>query len=383
MDQISKNVIQQLIDYQKQPCISIYISGQQPSGANVEKMRIKYKNTLADAEKKLEKDWDFSRRDIEEFLQEAEKLTGERPFWQQQRKGLAVFIGPDFFEYYRIPVAIKKQVDVNRQFNLMGIIAEYFSEEQYFVLALSKKESQFYQVSKNSIEKISVEGMPETQEEFSKGVQIEEGPRYKSQTGAGSGQSNFHGEDIGDDVFADLMQKYFRKINKAIKKYAGENTRPLILMCVENIFPAYQDINTYPQLIDDFVKGNPDKVPVDKIKKLSQEKMKNYFDQQISEKIEQYQEIKNSEKSSSDLEEIVIASFFGKVDRLFIKKDSRQPGKYDTEENEVILADDESKEHYDLYNFAAGKAFSTGAEIQILPEEKMPDNAEIAAIFRF
>jgi len=389
MEQINKNEIQKLIDYQKQPCISIYIKGQQPSGAIVDKMRIKYKNLLADAERKLQEDWDFNRRESKKILQEAEKLTGELSFWQHQSKGMALFIGPGFLEYFKVSVDINKQLYINRDFNIIGILEEYFDDKQYLVLVLSKKSCQFYHVSKNNIDKIDVPGMPKTREEFIEGVKIEDEPRYTSHatghaSGTGSGQKAiFHGEEMGDDVYDDLMQKYFKKINEAIEKYVVKTTKPLILMCVENIFPAYQEISTYPQLVNDFVKGNYDNVTADKIKKLSQEKVDNFFEEQMSEKITEYHKRKNTEKSSSDLKEIVISSFLGKVDQLFIKKESSQPGKYNTEENEVVLANNYSKEYYDLYNFAAKKAFSTGAEIHFFPEEKMPDNTDIAAIFRF
>jgi hypothetical protein len=219
MEQINKNEIQKLIHYQKQPCISIYIKGQQPSGAIVDKMKIKYKNSLAEAARKLQEDWDLSSRESKKILQEAEKLTGELSFWQQQSKGLVFFIGPDFFEYYKVPVDINKQLYINRDFNIIGILAEYFDDKQYFVLALSKKSCQFYQVSKNNIDKIDVLGMPKTREEVIEGVKIEDEPRYTSHDtvhapGTGSGQKAiFHGEEIGDDVYDDLMQKYFKKVN--------------------------------------------------------------------------------------------------------------------------------------------------------------------------
>ena len=383
MDEITEKDIQQLINFEDQPCISLYMNTRKDAGKEVEKMRIQYKNLLSKAEKMLKEKWNYDERKTDKILSEAQSLTGERTFWQHQNRGLAVFLGPDFFTYYRIPRSVHEGAYVSRYFNIIDIIPEFQNKDRYYVLALSRKQNQLYQATRDSIELLEIDDLPESIDAVESGVKIEDDPKYRSQSSGGSGQQAvFHGESAGDVDHPEKI-RYIKQINNAISKFLQKEQSPLILMCVQDLFGLYRDLNTYPNFIDDFVKGNPDKLQPEEIHAGSWNKMEDFFQEQSRTIIEKYNNLINSEKTSSEIKDIVSAAVFGKIDKLLIKKGAGQPGKYDSEKNEVFLSNELNADCYDLYNFSAIRCLNTGSEIHVLSEEMMPENTEIAALYRF
>ena len=383
MDNITKKDINKLINYDKEPCLSFSINTRKDAG-DVKKMNIKYKNLLAKAEKMLENDWGFNPAEIKKILKKGKKLIGERTFWQHQNEGLVLFLGQNFFTYYRIPSSVKDYVHVSKYFNIIDIISEATEKEKYYILALSSKYSRFFQAGKTGIQKIDIEDMPKNIEEVDEDVVIEEESKNRSQSSVSSGQQMvFHGQDIGEKKPSEKLIKYLKQINLAIKKFSKGNKKPLILICAKDLFPLYQEINSYTGILDTFISGNPDKMDSEKIQESTWEEMRGYFADSKSKLINHYNNLKNTEKTSNEVKDIVTASVFGKVEKLLLAKNNMQPGKYVAKTNQVFLSDKADSEFYDLYNFTAIKCFSAGAKIYFLEDEEMPGNSEIAAIYRY
>jgi hypothetical protein len=110
-----------------------------------------------------------------------------------------------------------------------------------------------------------------------------------------------------------------------------------------------------------------------------------YFHNQIDDINKIYHDLKGTGKTSTQLEDIVSASVFSRVENLLIKKNVYQYGTFDVEENKVQLAAEEhnQKGTYDLYNFAAINTIKNGGQVYVLDEEKMPDGQDIIAMYRF
>src|SRR6056297_357363 len=104
MTEVNLETLKDLIQCQESPCVSIYMSSKAVHKGEFKKLEIKFKNLLQEVEEKLKKYWGFKQGDVDYFLEEAVEITSERNFWQEQKEGLAVFIAPDKFEYYKLSV---------------------------------------------------------------------------------------------------------------------------------------------------------------------------------------------------------------------------------------------------------------------------------------
>ena len=92
MQEITKKVIEELLEEKEGPYISIYMPTVAAASIEVKKMPIQLKNLLNLVKKELQEKQKMSVRNIEKLLEPATKLLGDRVFWQNQKQGLAIFI---------------------------------------------------------------------------------------------------------------------------------------------------------------------------------------------------------------------------------------------------------------------------------------------------
>ena len=88
-------------------------------------------------------------------------------------------------------------------------------------------------------------------------------------------------------------------------------------------------------------------------------------------------------KASGDLKEIVPAAVFGRVDTLFLPKGKQVWGRYDAEQNTVILHDQHQSGDECLLDLAAVHTYLNGGTVYVLPPEEMPREEVVAATFRY
>jgi hypothetical protein len=91
----------------------------------------------------------------------------------------------------------------------------------------------------------------------------------------------------------------------------------------------------------------------------------------------------SGEKTTQNIEKIVSSAYFKRVNTLFIAENVHVWGKFDPEDNKVILEKAQSYENQELLNLAAIHTLLNGGNVLMLKKEKVPGKAEAAAILRY
>ncbi|MDD4288726.1 MAG: hypothetical protein WCV43_04180 [Candidatus Caldatribacteriota bacterium] len=386
MKEVTKKVIAKLIDEKDEINVSVYMPTRAAASSEVKKMPIQLKTLLNNVKKKLSENYNLDNREIEKLLKPATDLIGDRVFWQNQRQGLAMFVNNKQFSYYRLPSEVPEMAEVSQFFNLIPLMPEVMFNNYYYVLALSRNHNRVLRCTKGSVKEIDIEGVPDSIQEILKYDESEKSLQYHS---SGGTAPIFHGQGVVDDEKREELLQYFRMIDQGLNKYLNLKDKkqklPLIIMSVKALFPLYKEINTYPYLLEKNVEGNPDDVSSDSIKNSAWDIASEYFHKQLDDINKTYHDLKGTGKTSTDLEDIVSAASFSRVDTLLVKKNIAQYGLFESEENKVLIAEDENEQqnNYDLYNFAAINTVSNGGQVYVLDEDKMPDSEDVVAIYRF
>jgi hypothetical protein len=384
--EVTKKVIAKLIDEKDEINVSVYMPTRAAASSEVKKMPIQLKTLLNNVKKKLSENYNLDNREIEKLLKPATDLIGDRVFWQNQRQGLAMFVNNKQFSYYRLPSEVPEMAEVSQFFNLIPLMPEVMFNNYYYVLALSRNHNRVLRCTKGSVKEIDIEGVPDSIQEILKYDESEKSLQYHS---SGGTAPIFHGQGVVDDEKREELLQYFRMIDQGLNKYLNLKDKkqklPLIIMSVKALFPLYKEINTYPYLLEKNVEGNPDDVSSDSIKNSAWDIASEYFHKQLDDINKTYHDLKGTGKTSTDLEDIVSAASFSRVDTLLVKKNIAQYGLFESEENKVLIAEDENEQqnNYDLYNFAAINTVSNGGQVYVLDEDKMPDSEDVVAIYRF
>ncbi|NLL61330.1 MAG: hypothetical protein GX240_00875 [Candidatus Atribacteria bacterium] len=385
MEEVTKKVIEELISEKEEPCISVYMPTRAAASVEVKQMSIQLKNLLSSVKKDL-LDKRYLQypgsRDIDALLKPATDLLGDMAFWQNQKEGLAIFLNSENFHYYRLNKSVPESFLVSKYVNVMPLIPEVLLNNVYYVLALSKNKNRIFSGIGSHIEQLEIEGMPESKKVISQNTGSEKSISRHIAGSKGAG-TIFHGAgEIAAEQKEDLLT-YFRQIDQALNKYLDKKEKsPLIVMSVKDIFAMYSEINSYPYLLKESIEGNPDETPPDIIAKSAFPIISKYFDNQIDGIDETYHNLKGTGKTSTHLEEIVSAAHFSRIEQLLVKNNVSQNGIFDPDENKVSI-ESEGEDHYNLYNFAAIRTIANGGQVYVLDEEKMPDNENVIAFYRF
>ncbi|MEA5517518.1 hypothetical protein VB834_19745 [Limnoraphis robusta Tam1] len=384
MSILSTSEIKELMEYRDENCITIFMPTH-AAGSEIRQDPIRFKNVLSLAEEKLvEAGWRDT--DAQRLLEQAHQLD-QGEFWRHQDEGLALFISPNEFRYYRVPLNFDEEVIISNRFHIKPLMPLLMNDGRFYVLALSQNQVRLFQASHYNIDEVSLEGIPLSlsealkYDETEQQLQLHSGspalPQGKSQT--------YHGQGVGVDDNKDQIRRFLQKVDRGLHDILEDQQAPMILAGVDYVISIYRDITIYPLVLSEGIPGNPDNANPKELHKQAWEIVLPYFQESQEKAATKYQELmaNNPEKASRDLKEIITAAYDKRIESLFVAIDEEQWGKFNPETHEITLQREDQPENEDLLDFATIHTFLNGGAVYTDVPENLPDRALIAATFRY
>ncbi len=390
MDIFTKEELESLAGPHNGWCVSIYMPTIE-AGQQTRQNHIRFKNLLDQAKDTLGQTG-MEPDVISGFMDRADELQRDTTFWQHQEEGLAVFIGPDIFKYYRLPVEVEEQMIVSDRFYLKPLLPLLHDQRTFYILAVSQNQVRLLKASQYEVEEIDVPEMPKSLAEALRYDDPEESLQFHTDTANPNGGFNnqmpamWFGQGEGDDSQITRIRRYLGKVNKAVAGYLKENTSPLILASVEYLLPIYQDANTYNHLLDEVVPGNPEDVKDTELRDKGWQIVAPLYQSEKKDKSGMYRLMhgRHDQRAVTDIKEIVKAAPYGRVEVLFVDKNANKWGTFDRKNVEVRLENNPRPGNQDLLDFAAVETILHGGKVFAVEPQDIPDeNTPIAAIFRY
>ncbi len=380
----SRTELQKLMNAPNSTYVSLYLPTQQ-AGASIQQNPIRFKNLLNLAEQKLT-EYGHKKSFIEELLAPAYKLLPDRPFWQNQGLGLAVFMGPELFRYYRVPHPLPELTVVAPHMHLKPLLPLLTSDGRFYVLAVSQSKVRFFEATRDYVEEIPLTDFPEglasviQDYERSKELQFHTGaPAH----GAGKRAAIFHGHGTEVDP-KPYISKYFRQVNSNLKELLDfEDHAPLVLAAVDYLHPIYKEANTYPHLIKQGILGNPDNLSPQELHAKAWTLVQPQFQAIFQEAAQKYRNLMGTGLTANAIEEILPAVARGRIEYLFVTPENDIWGSFEEDQERVQIQDEPSPSSVELLDLAAVKALLRGGTTFTVPKTKMPDDSVVAATYRF
>jgi len=377
---LKKEIINQLLDTTGSNCISIYIPTHRAGDSQGD--RIRFKNAIADAEAQL-KQQGLNEPETKNLLREAKSFIDNADFWLDQSDGLAMFIGPDHFSHHKLPIRFESFVMVSDHFYLLPLLPIVNKDRDFMILALSQNEIKLYQAQPYGITPVVIDDLvPDGKEELM--AYIEAQPSIQLHDSGNGNSAVFHGQGGGKELEGERILEYFRHIDKGLQEIYRDNKMPLVVACVDYLFPIFQKANTYPHLMEFNISGNPEHEDVVLLHEKAMIPMKEIFDKDKKEKKENFTGYMAEDKASFSLDGIVKAAVEGRVDTLYVNHEVKTWGEYNTESHKIVVEKEYQPGARCLLDFAAREAFRSGAQIHNVTREELPQpTANINAIFRY
>lgn len=388
---LSTTELKTLVEQPTGHCVSIFLPTH-IAGPNIQQDPIRFKNLVSQAEAELVENG-MRRADAEKFLQPAKDLD-QPDFWRHQRDGLAIFIADNFFQYYRLPLNFEELVVTGKRFHLKPIMPLLSGDGRFFVLGLSLNKVRLFEGSRDRIMEINLNSLEEVPQSLQEAVYAYEEAENQSHFadkgtispgGApGSDPGVLHGRGVDEDM-DEKMLRFCSDINKGLQEFLNDKQSPLVLAGVEKLVAYYKEINSYQNILDQYIEGNPDVTDLETIHQQAWDIVSPHFQEAQVETAQRYAEFSgnNPEQASKDLEEIVKAAYYQRVDSLIASVNQHRWGHFDPESNSVEVHDTEQPGDEDLIDFAAVHAALNGAPVFIVPDHELPDDTPATAILRY
>ena len=326
-----------LVERNQWPCVSLYLPTHRAGRQETREDPIRLRNAVGRAAERLAAAG-YPKDDIARLLEPAASLVTSQDFWLERADGLAVFITPGLFQYYRVPLTLQDEVAVADHFSIKQLIPLFSEDGRFYVLALSQKRIRFYEATRTSIQERAVPEMPKSIDDLRQFDEAQAQLQGHTMALAGTaGRTNivFHGQgNIADKATykAEVMQ-YVTAVCKKLEKYLDGQTAPLVVAAVEYEQAFYREANSYHNLLEEGVLGNPDGLNDGQIHRAAWEVVEPHFTEARRTILGHFADLSNTDKTSDRLEKILPAACHGRVRTLFIETQARTWGLFDAEKS--------------------------------------------------
>jgi hypothetical protein len=385
MDILNPADLKSLITQQEKWSVSLYMPTHR-TGNEQQQNPIRLKNLLAEAETKLLANG-LRRPEVQNLMRPAEELLWNTDFWQHQSDGLAIFLSDGFHVIYRLPNNFEELLIVSNNFHIKPLVPCLGRGIKFYLLALSLKNVRLFQANADTMSEVAL-NFPTSMNEA---LWMDEPERYLnlhsgsvSQHEGKGGSAIFHGHHIADEEKTNIL-RFFQSINEGLNTLLEDKNVPMALAGVDYLLSMYREVTTYQNVLRDGVMGNPDRENLKELHEEARKIVQPIFEESQKKAFEKYEQL-NGQKNglaTSDVRIAVKAAKFGQVETLFVPLGVQKWGRYDVQNNKVILESKPSGENEDLLDLAAAETILNSGQVFAVPREQMPGKGDLAAILRY
>jgi len=387
MDLLSKDDLGTLLESRPGWHVSIFIPTRH-RGAETQQNAIRCKTLLRQAEERLLANG-LRPQEVQELVQPVHQLLGNQVFWQRQSQGLALFLGPQIFRGYSVPLPLDELVVVAPRFHSTPLLPLLSGDGHFFVLALSQKEIRLLRGTQYSIDEVELPGVPQGVAEALRYDDIEKrGHHYPGSQGRpAGGVSPLAGHGVGIDDAThepnDAILRYFQQVDSGLRTFLRDQHAPLVLAGVEYLLPIFRRANTYSHLLEEGVTGNPEGLRPDELRERAWPIVQPRFQRAQQAAADQYHHLVGTGRATGDISAIVTAAYDGRIDTLFVAVNVQQWGVFRPETREVEVHQEAVAGDEDLLDVAAAYTLSRRGTVYAVAPEYIPEATPAAAILRY
>src|SRR5262245_58346657 len=257
MQLISQNEMQSLIRKNGGLCVSIFLPTVRAGDTQQNKIRLK--NLLRTAEQQLEENG-VRGPEAAELLAPARDLLDDQTWWEHPQDGLAIFLAQDVFETFRLPVAFRELVAVEKRFHMKPLFPLLNGDGHFAVLCLTKREIRLFSCHHFSVQEVDLGEMPSRFEEVMGDLTRRSTTFQTGSTKAVTRSPIFPGHGLTEDDFKAEIRKFFDLVDDNLAHLAVDVDRdaPFVLAGVEYLLPLFKEATNLPNVLDEGLTGNPE-----------------------------------------------------------------------------------------------------------------------------
>lgn len=380
-DLFRRKDIEMLMAPREAPCVSVFLPTHR-MGPSTEQDPVRLKNLLADAESRLI-DEGLRRPVARELLAPAVGLLNERPFWQHQSDGLALFLAKGWWHTYRLPLELPELTVVAKRFHVKPVVPLLMGDGHFYILAVSQNEIRLLEGSRQAVHEVDLEEVPRSLREALRFDDPEKERLFHVTGREGGSAAVFHGHGIGGEVDKERTLRYLRLVDAGLGEVLSDQRAPLILAGVDYVRDMYREVTSYPALVEEGISGNPEHLRPEELHERAWTLVEPLFRRGEQEAAARYRELAGTGMATGDLQEGVAAAHQGRVEVLFVALSEERWGTLDAGIGRITVHDEPQPGDEDLLDLAVVRTLLGGGTVYAPPSDRMPSGTSVAAILRY
>ena len=384
MELLTKKLIQELLEADQAPCLSLYMPTHRKHPENLKDI-ILFKNLVRQIKESLMQK--YSAGEVNDYLKPLENLADDDDFWSHTFEGLAVFSTFGLF----------KVVGVHKSFEELALVADSFhtkplrqylqSLDHFYVLGLTLRDVMLFEGNRHSLTEVDLTSdTPKTITE-ALGDELTNKHTTVASYGGSGGESSamHHGQGGRKEETEKDSERFFRIVaNNIYEHYSKPSGWPLILAALTEHQSLFQKVNKNPFLLNNGITINPSSVSTDKLATLAWEIMEPEYQQKHDSLVANFEQARANGKGSDDYKEVAVAAVEGRVEMLIVEADRIIPVRI----TNLVTGNTQKKDMTnpkvdDLLDDMGELVMKMGGQVMVIPAEKMPSETGLAAIFRY
>lgn len=355
-----------------------------PTGEGRKAARIHLKNGAAQTRRQLESRGEDTAAWRDEF-EAIEALQEDDAFWDRTSGGLAVFAAPGFLRRYVLPVPFEPQAHVGSVFDIKALLGAVGTGTEFYILAISQAGVRLFRGSRFTVVELELPDAPRGVDDLF--LQDDTSPQLQFRTLGGGGASHaaiIHGQGSTARAEDAHVLHYFRLVDEDVRKIVDGTGAPLIFAGDAPLFPLYEHANSYKNLAEDFVAGNPDHLDAEQLHEKAWSIVHQQLERARDAFVGRIEEGIAKERGSNKVATIVHKSTSGLAGSLALRHGARVWGEFDVESGagQVHVHPERMTRSEDLLNLAAVHTIRHGGDVAVVPERALPTDVAAAAQFR-
>lgn len=385
MTTITPSTLRELSATRQGPCVSLY----QPTYRQFPDSRenvVRYRNSLRELESQLASNGSDGARSL---LSKFETLATDSPFWNHRTEGLAILASGDRFETFDLQHDVPELLVVSDSFHLKPLFRASQSADRFQILALDRSRVQLYEGNRYALDQIELnQGVPSTleaalgEEVTEDFVNVASYGGVDAHSGARGAPGMYHGHgDNRDEIQLDV-ERFFRIVARDVEKYHSNPTQlPLMLAALPEYHAVFRKFSQNRYLMEEGLMFHPDSVSTDQLLAEAWKKIEPYYIKRLQGLIDRYEAAKARNHASDQVADIAREAVAGRVDLLMVEADRAIRGRIDPMSGQVTWGQESDFGLDDVLDDLAEASFRTGAEVIVVPAERMPSTTGAAAVF--
>lgn len=337
-----------------------------PVASESERLKLEFKNAVREADRQLEAAG-ISTPERDRVRRCLESVT-DGAFWNHLSEGMAVYANTELAREFRVKNHLPDRVAVGDRFDVGPLLRSVAFSHSGYVLAITEGGARLGELSPDTgIREVELD-LPDdlhTVLEYTQTDGQADMPRAQGATG----------EKIE-------QRKYCRIIHDAVRSVIGEHGFPLILAAAQDLQPAYREVNTYKDLLDEGLASNPSSRSLAELEEDARRVLDDHYESTLKQWREDFGTRLNHDRGSVDLPTIARGASQGAIEELLFDLEDTAEGQID-DNGSIVMAVEAGASTFGLLDEIAVRVLRTGGTVRAVRKADLPGKSSAAAVLRF